>query len=266
MTEINTAIGDRPALEWVDVDLIDVDESYQREADGRRIARMLRDFRWDHFGAVVLARRGDRFAVTDGQHRVRAAKVHPSITHVPALIIAGEGVVSEAENFLTINRSRKAVTPVETFWAGLTSGDPAAARISDVLGKAGCCVASEPGEYKPGYTNAVSAIGRAIESYGETAVIRACKVVRSAWPDDARALRGALITALARVVRANKEIDEVRLARTLATKTAAELTGHAESFRKLSGGSADTALSKAIVEIYNKGLSANKIFFGQAPE
>jgi hypothetical protein len=79
MMDINRNVGELPELTWVDVDLIDVDESYQRDADGRRVGRILESFRWDHFGAVVLARKPDgRFAVTDGQHRVKAAKLHPS--------------------------------------------------------------------------------------------------------------------------------------------------------------------------------------------
>lgn len=265
MTDINFAIGAKPDLDWVAVDLIDVDDSYQRDADGRRVSRILVAFRWDHFGAVVLARKPDgRFAVTDGQHRVKAAKMHPNITHVPALITRIDGVLGEAENFLVINRERKAVTPVETFWAGLTAGDAACVRVSDALSKAGCMVVASAGDYKPGHTAAVSAVGRALDRYGDAAVVSALKTIRAAWPTDGRCLRGTLITALARLHRANKEMDPVRLQRVLASKTTAELTAAAEGFRKLSGGSADTALSKAISELYNKGLSVNTIFIGQA--
>jgi hypothetical protein len=265
MSDINLATGERPELDWIDVNLIDVDDSYQRDADGRRVNRILTAFRWDHFGAVVLARKPDgRFAVTDGQHRVKAAKLHPNVTHVPALITCIDGVLGEAENFLVINRERKAVTPVETFWAGLTAGDAACVRISDALGKAGCMVVSGPGDYKPGHTAAVAAVGRALERYGDAAVVNALKTIRAAWPNDSRCLRGSLITALARLHRANKDMDGVRLQRVLGSKTTAELTAAAEGFRKLSGGSADTALSKAISELYNKGLSVNTIFIGQA--
>lgn len=265
MTTINMTIGAKPELEWVDVDLIDVDESYQREADGRRVSRILTAFRWDHFGAVVLARKPDgRFAVTDGQHRVKAAQLHPGVTQVPALITSIAGTLGEAENFLVINRERKAVTPVETFWAGLTAGDASCVRVSDALAKASCMVVSGPGEYKPGHTAAVSAVGRALERYGDSAVISALKSIRAAWPHDGRCLRGTLITALARLHRANKDMDPVRLQRVLAGKTPAELTAAAEGFRKLSGGTADTAICKAISEIYNKGLSTNTIFIGAA--
>jgi hypothetical protein len=43
-----------------------------------------------------------------------------------------------------------------------------------------------------------------------------------------------------------------------------KLTAHAEAFRKLSGGSSETAITKAVVEIYNKGKRVNTIQIGEA--
>jgi hypothetical protein len=41
-----------------------------------------------------------------------------------------------------------------------------------------------------------------------------------------------------------------------------DLTSSAESLRKLGGGDASVNLSKALVEIYNRGLSVNHIQIG----
>lgn len=265
MSQIAMAIGDRPDLVWVDVTLIDVDNNYQRELDGRQVQKILKGFRWDHFGAVVLARKPDgRFSVTDGQHRCKAAALHPQINEVPALIIKGEGMAAEAENFLVINRARKAVSPVDTYWAGIAAGNASDLRIRDVLHSAGCDVVASDGDYKPGTTNAVSALRRAVDRYGDGATIAALKVIREAWPTDPKALRGTLITTVARLVRNNKGIDRERLVRVLAPKSFAEMTATAEAFRKLSGGSTETVLSKVITELYNKHLSANQILIGVA--
>lgn len=261
--KIETEIGQPPKLEWVDVTLIDVDQNYQRELDGRKVETMLGEFHWDHFGAVVLAAQpSGRFTVTDGQHRVKVARLHPQISKIPATIIGRQGTAAEAENFLKINRNRKAVTPIEKFWAGVAAEDPRVMRVQKVLASANCEVAPDSGTYKPHMTNAVSAIERAIDLYGEKAVRRALTTVRSTWPTNAKALRGSLITALSRILEMNPDLDEARLVKVLRPKSYNEMTAHAEGFRKLSGGSADTALARTITEIYNRGLSANQIFFG----
>lgn len=265
MSTISLAIGQKPELDWIDVNLIDVDHNYQREIDGRQVQKILTGFRWDHFGAVVLARKeGGRFAVTDGQHRCKAAVLHPGITHVPALIIGGEGMAAEAENFLVINRARKSVSPVDTFWAGVAAGNAEDLRLHSVLKSAGCDIVATTGDYRPGHTSAVAALRRAVERYGDGATIQALKIICEAWPADPKALRGTLITAIARLVRNNKELDRARLIRVLAPKSFAEMTAAAEAFRKLSGGSAEAAISKTITELYNKHLSTNQIYYGAA--
>jgi hypothetical protein len=265
MSEIRMDVGHRPKLDWVDVALIDVDHNYQRDVDGRSVEKILAAFRWDHFGAVVLSEKTDgRFNVTDGQHRVKAAQLHPSVTHVPAMILKLEGTPGEAENFLVINRVRRAVSTIEIYWAGLASEDPQTLRIKSVLDQADCEVCAAHGEYRPGHTMAVTAVGRSITRYGESATVDALKTIRAAWPKDAKSLRGTLITALARIYRASDKIDRDRLAKVLAPKSFVELTAHAEAFRKLSGGSADTVLARTITELYNKGLSTNIIYFGEA--
>ncbi|MVA55972.1 DUF6551 family protein [Agrobacterium vitis] len=265
MSKINLEIGALPVFDWVAVELIDVDSNYQRELDGRKVEKILSEFRWDHFGALTLARKaGDRFSVTDGQHRAKAASLHPLIDRVPAMIIAGAGLQAEAENFLVINRDRKVVSSIERYWAGLASGDPVASRIRSVLQSAGCDVAPDQGTYKPNLTNSVTAIGRALERYGDKAVRHSLETIRAAWPSESKALRGTLIAALSRVIEGNIDgINMDRLVSILKPKSFEDLTASAESLRKLAGGDAPTMLARTITEIYNRGLSANQIYFGE---
>ena len=111
-------------------------------------------------------------------------------------------------------------------------------------------------------TNAVGAIERAVNHFGEKAVRRALLTIRNAWPSNAKALRGTLISALARIIEMNDKLDDDRLVKVLRPQGYAEMTAHAEAFRKLSGGSAETALARTITELYNRGISANTIYFG----
>ncbi|MER9912668.1 hypothetical protein NKJ71_18765 [Mesorhizobium sp. M0050] len=264
MSQINQHIGDKPTLEWVALDLIDVDRNYQREIKPLLVEKILTKFTWRKFGAIVLTRKAEgRFAVVEGQHRWKAACLHPAVDAVPAVIVTHDDTASEADSFLAINRDRMAVTSVEQYWAGVTAGDDAAMAISKVLQAAGCDVVPVQGHYRPNLTNSISALDRCLKRYGHGSTRRALLVIREAWPDDAKALRGTLITALARIIRANeKTVSDADLAAVIRRESFAKLTAHAESFRKLSGGSADTAIARTIAELFNRGKRVNVLHFG----
>lgn len=266
MSDINLNTGAQPELIWVDIDDIIVDHNYQREIKPQVVARILREFSWPRFGALSLARQPDgKYAVVDGQHRLAAAKHHPRVSAVPAAVFQASGMIEEASVFLGINTTRTAVTTVERFWAGITAGDAAMLRIRDVLAKADCEVVATPGPPASArYTNAVSAVGRSIEKYGDSPTTKAAMTLKAAWPKDHSALAGVLIQALARIYRNNKAIDPERLVGALKTRSRHQLSADAEAIRKISGGAAETALTKTLVEIYNRGLSKNLITFGVA--
>lgn len=265
MNRISQDIGRRPELKWVPIDRIIVDSNYQRELRQKRVAQILRDFNWAHFQPVMLAEHENgMFSVFDGQHRVEAARLHPAITEVPASVVVFEKGCEEAGAFLGVNVNRSAITTVDKYWAGIEAGDEAMMRICAVLDDAGCEVVpagtKSPG---PNRTSSVGAIERAIRYYGDAAVTRACRTLVKAWPKDNGALNGVMIQALARLYRNNKStISEERMVMKLTGKDRKILTADAEALRKMGGGDAPLAVAKALVEIYNKQLTANLIQLG----
>jgi hypothetical protein len=266
MSEINREIGTRPQLEWIAIAAVFVDNNYQRALKPTLVDKILRRFSWAKFGAIVVSHQPDgRYSVVEGQHRLKAAELHPEIAEVPAVVVSHEDVAGEAQSFLAINRDRMAVTSVEQYWAGLTAGDETALAVSKVLHSAGCDVVPETGHYRPNLTNSIGAVERCLKRYGDGATRRALLVIRAAWPDEPKALRGILITALSRIIRANdKSISDDEMSVALRRQSMAKLTAHAEAFRKLSGGSSETALAKTLAELYNKGKRVNTIYFGEA--
>lgn len=264
--DINMAIGDRPDLRWVALDRIMVDHNYQREVKPNLVAKILRKFEWKKFGCVCLVEHDDgRFSVYEGQHRVSAARAHPKIDTVPAAIVRLDSLVAEADAFLGMNVDRVAVTPVERYWAGLTAGDPVLRRVRDVLARAGCeVVPTSGGSTGSHMTNSVAAVQRAIERYGEAAVAQACRTLKDAWAGDKGAQSGTLINALARIYRGNPDLMMDRMVQMLRQKPRAQLAADAEAMRKISGGAAETNLTRTLVAIYNKGLSKNTISIGVA--
>ncbi|HWJ88529.1 MAG TPA: DUF6551 family protein [Pelagibacterium sp.] len=152
--------GPLPDLDWIDKGLIDVDPAYQRGLDENRVLKILDWFSWKSFGALVLAKAGDgRYHAIDGQHRLEAAKRHPSVTLVPCTIIETDGTVAEAETFVAVNANRKNVSPLEMFWAELAANDEDALTVRQVCERAGIRILRYPGSngsYRPGETVAIA--------------------------------------------------------------------------------------------------------------
>lgn len=152
--------GDVPALDWIDVGLIDVDPFYQRPVDLARVSTIANGFNWRSFGALVVVPVKDgRYHVTDGQHRLEAAKAHPKVTHVPCVIVQVEDIQSEASIFVEINASRKNVSALELFFAKLAADDEDAATIRQVCERAGVRIPKYPSSgFRPGDCVAIAAI------------------------------------------------------------------------------------------------------------
>lgn len=86
-------MGPAPKLEWIDISDLVVDDSYQRpiaRAGKTNIARIVSNFRWCYFAAVVVSPiEGGKYAIVDGQHRVTAAAIL-GITSVPCQLILAD--------------------------------------------------------------------------------------------------------------------------------------------------------------------------------
>lgn len=157
--------GEVPALDWIDKTLITVDPLYQRPLDADRAKTIARAFSWRSFGALVVVPSGNGYHVTDGQHRLEAAKVHPKITHVPAVIVQAETIQAEAGMFVDINRLRKNVSALELFFAELAAETGTAGEVLQVANAAGIRIPKHPGNFKPNDTIAVSALHALVSTY-----------------------------------------------------------------------------------------------------
>ncbi|KQZ25833.1 hypothetical protein ASD50_20635 [Mesorhizobium sp. Root552] len=165
MTEELPDPGEVPALDWIDKNLITVDPLYQRPLDAERAKTIARAFSWRSFGALVVVPAGDGYHVTDGQHRLEAAKVHPKVTHVPAVIVQVETIQSEAGMFVDINRNRKNVSALELFFAELAAETGGATEVLQAAKSAGMRIPKYPGNFKPNDTIAVSALHALVATY-----------------------------------------------------------------------------------------------------
>ncbi len=165
--------GEVPVLDWIDKDKISVDPLYQRPLDRGRVDAILQAFSWRAFGAlVVVPVRGEPwhevrgfYHVTDGQHRLEAAKLHPNVTVVPAIIVTAEDVQAEAGIFVDINKNRKNVSALELFFAQLAAGEKSAIAVQQMCQEVGIRIPKNPGDYKPRDSIAVAAISSVVAGY-----------------------------------------------------------------------------------------------------
>ncbi len=185
--------GEVPALDWLDKTLIDIDATYQRGLDEGRVQKIVDWFAWDSFGAIVVAPAADgRYHAIDGQHRLEAAKRHPKVSVVPAIIITATGTAAEAETFVNVNGARKNVSPLEMYWAQLASGDPEAETVKQVCERAGLRLLRYPGSngrFAARETVAIGAIRGLIDRRGAMRARQVLEVLASAELNPVTALQ-----------------------------------------------------------------------------
>lgn len=132
--------GPAPMLQWVKVDLLVINDAYQRplgEKNWTAINKIAANFLWSRFHPLVVAPiEGGRFAVIDGQHRAHAAMLC-EIREVPAVVVMVD-VAEQARAFAWVNSQSIRVSVFHTFKAALVSGEDWALRADAAVSAAGC--------------------------------------------------------------------------------------------------------------------------------
>lgn len=180
--QITPAPGPAPMLQWVPVDLLVIDDAYQRPL-GRNnwvaIEKIAANFAWSRFHPLLVAPiAGGRFAVIDGQHRAHAAKLC-GIPEVPAMAVM-VGVEEQARAFAWVNSQSIRVSTFHIFKAALSAGDDWAVRADAAVSAAGCKLMTyhaSSASKKPGEVYCVGVIRKAIAAGHDSAVTAALAAI-----------------------------------------------------------------------------------------
>ncbi len=143
-------------MEFVPIESINIDSSYQRPLDESRVAKMGKAFSMGAVKAVSLSRRDDgSLWCYDGQHTLAVLKLH-GCTHVHATVVPGSKK-QEAQWFALMNSagSRKA-TARDVQRAQVVAEDSLACLVNQLLSAHGVVVAK--GGSKAGTTSAIGSI------------------------------------------------------------------------------------------------------------
>jgi|SRR5579872_1490985 len=115
---------DQPGeLEWIAKEDLTVDHKYQRAANDAKCLQIAKTFNWPAFGVLIVARRGHKLLIVDGQHRWLGVRRRSDVSEVPCIVFESAGVVGEAQTFVDAQTLRKPVCAADKFKALLVSKD-----------------------------------------------------------------------------------------------------------------------------------------------
>jgi hypothetical protein len=178
----------------VSVESLYVDERYQRPVDERRVGRMAKQFDERLVGTLEVSQRNGAgsYAVFDGQHRLEAAKL-ADIGAVPCIVHKGLTPEEEADLFVTLQRQRKNITPLERFRARVFTGDEDAMLIEEIVNACGFELASYSRSSSHNTLRAVTAVERI---YRRGNLPETLMLLRDLWEGDEKSTDGALLEGL----------------------------------------------------------------------
>lgn len=193
--------GPVPKLEWLEIDRLVIDPTYQRHIlrTGRKnILAIAQGFRWQKFEAITVSPiDSKRFALINGQHRTTAAAVC-GIEKVPGLIIKATQA-EQALAFASINGQVTAVSGLQLHAAKVAAGEPKSIALRDACAAAGVTICRYPvpqNNMKVGETLSVGTLQRQLEKYGRTVLVTALSCITKTGNGNVGMIRAPVCEAL----------------------------------------------------------------------
>ena len=197
------AIGTPPSIEWVSVESLSFDPTYQRSIDNagsrRLIGSIAANFDWRLFAPMIVSRRPDGTKVIiDGQHRWAAAVRRGDLPHLPCCLFTYETPEDEARMFILANRARKSMNRLDDFYAALAAADEDALEIQRLVTDAGLTVSRNMSAVarQPGEITFTSSIAAALRRHDEPVVSAALTALSEAFEGVALAQGSSVFNAL----------------------------------------------------------------------
>lgn len=248
-----------PVLEWLTPNQLEVEGLAQRSYDDAWAEKLAKNWDDDKLGVLEVSKRGERYFVTDGQHR-RAALIKRSLgaIPVPCNVYLHEDVSDQAKRYVADNVEKRRPNPVDSFRIKVTAKDPQAVAIQSVLDDYGlvaklgtgsnyvACIAALNWVYDRGQSDLVSrTLGLLIETFGDE---------KSRFDGELVKATGLLLSKL------GNELDIPSFVHKVTHEgTAARIMGTARAHKMATGKALYLQTAEVLLSIYNKGRTTKRL-------
>lgn len=195
--------GNPPSLEWLGLDRLAVDPSYQRATDTPQsrkiIARMVKGWDWALCQPLVVSRRNDgSLWILDGQHRHAGARQRGDIPHLPCVVLGGIDHAEEAHTFVALNEQRQRLSQADIFFGMLAAGNADAKAVQDMIDQTRWRVirSRNTAARLPGELDCAPMLVRMMREKNAEAVRFALTVLRAAYPETPVRQVATMLTSL----------------------------------------------------------------------
>lgn len=231
--KFDAPIGEPPAVQFIGVERLAIDRSYQRgthsETSQRLIATIAAKWDWRLCTPLLVASRDGGLYIIDGQHRWEAAKLRGDIQYMPCAVGAYTGSAEEAALFVAANRHRVRVNPMDMWRAAIAAGDDATVTIERLVAAAGLSIARTPqqAQLQPGELLCTGSLYSALRIHGAEKLEAALSAMGKAFNGQVITYSGMLLSAvLGLFVQAPEGFRPELLADALETSSADEWASH----------------------------------------
>jgi hypothetical protein len=199
--------GSMPSIEWIHIDRLAVDPSYQRSIANavslRLIASIAQNFDWRLCAPLIISRRPDgSLVIIDGQHRWAAAMERDDVPQLPCCVYSYDSPEVEARMFIMANRARKQINRLDDFHAALVAGDEDSLEIVRLVEDAGLKVTRNLAAtmWQPGEIAFVTSISRALGKHGPAIVSGALTNLAEAFEGERLTYGTSIFLALVKIL------------------------------------------------------------------
>jgi hypothetical protein len=228
-------------------------DRYQRPLNENWLKKAADDFDPAMLGTIIVSdrpKRGKRFSVIDGQHRVELCKRCDQPIML-AIVFADLTIAQEATLFSRFQRERRGISAFERFQADLIAGNPQSQAVDKLVREAGLEMSATTDA--PGFVKCVVAMERVyVENPAHLRTV--LTLLQATWKDMPGARTERMFGGMHRFVRQEgTDLDHARFVDRLRGRTPSYLNQKAVQLREGSedsGGTLPGYLCEAITNAY----------------